>query len=403
MNIINKILGNTNDTKLQQGVENVQSIIEETDSQKEAKQKAIDAAIKQIEKQPDMPVGEFMKMLQEQTDLSDLDLVQIIKQLPDVKSEKATIAAVQSTSLPSQAIKEIIEEAPIGLDTAKKIANEIPDEDIQKEQQEKLEKIMQDEQKKKALEEENRILEQLSMFYENCSKISTPVLVNKIQFLNIKNKTQNISRKLMHVIARKTAFDFMNYGSPRIPTLRMVVPSTDMYEANLVSMVEKEYNDIRESYETQQKKYYKLNVDKKNLITKLLLEDIAKQSAVAFDDVGDFGIPQTQRFQSLSKDEIRIFVNTIKTYSKDFNTSSERRLVRQLSGEASIQGELDSLLEELKTQIINLPVNMQLSTVNAILDTLKQREEAIGLINSLKSKNETNSSHDAKTDIGENR
>ena len=78
-------------------------------------------------------------------------------------------------------------------------------------------------------------------------------------------------------------------------------------------------------------------------------------------------------------------------------------MVRQLSGEASIQGELDSLLEELKTQIINLPVNMQLSTVNAILDTLKQREEAIGLINSLKAKNETNSSHDAKTDIGENR
>ena len=168
-------------------------------------------------------------------------------------------------------------------------------------------------------------------------------------------------------------------------------------------MVEKEYNDIRESYETQQKKYYKLNVDKKNLITKLLLEDIAKQSAVAFDDVGDFGIPQTQRFQSLSKDEIRIFVNTIKTYSKDFNSSSERRLVRQLSGEASIQGELDSLLEELKTQIINLPVNMQLSTVNAILDTLKQRKEALGLINSLKVKNKSNSSHDAKTDIGENR
>ena len=128
MKILKNFLKN-NDSKptpLQKTVETVQSVIEETDSEKEiARKKAIDVAVKEIQENKDMPAGKFMQMLQEKTSLTDEDLVTIITQLPDVKSEKATIAAVQSTSLSPENITSIVKEADISLDTAEKIVNEI--------------------------------------------------------------------------------------------------------------------------------------------------------------------------------------------------------------------------------------------------------------------------------------
>ena len=131
MSILEKILKNSNPQPdpIHERVENVQSVIEETDEEKEiARNRAIDFSLKLIEENPDMPIGTFLQKLQEDTSLTDNDIATIIKNLADIKSEKAVITAVQSTSLPSETIANIATEANISPDTAEKIVKEIEKE-----------------------------------------------------------------------------------------------------------------------------------------------------------------------------------------------------------------------------------------------------------------------------------
>lgn len=78
MNILNKLLKNTNtsaENKLQERVDNVQSAFEESESEKEASIRAVNAAIEEIKNNPQMPIGEFLSKLQKNTDLKGSDIV----------------------------------------------------------------------------------------------------------------------------------------------------------------------------------------------------------------------------------------------------------------------------------------------------------------------------------------
>ena len=105
-----------------------------------------------------MPIGEFLSKLQKNTDLKDSDIVKIIKQLPDLKSEEAVLSAVESTDLSSKAISGIIKNTDISTDTAQKIVEQIPDEDIKKEQKSQIEKMVEEEQTRRTKAKEDSIL-----------------------------------------------------------------------------------------------------------------------------------------------------------------------------------------------------------------------------------------------------
>lgn len=410
MKILKNFLKN-NDSKptpLQKTVETVQSVIEETDSEKEiARKKAIDVALKEIQENKDMPAGKFMQMLQEKTSLTDEDLVTIITQLPDVKSEKATIAAVQSTSLSPENITSIVKEADISLDTAEKIVNEIDNEAIQKEQQAII-----------AAEREQQILSKLSEIHKKCDSIEDPKLVEFIEKLDIKDYTTDINKKLMAIISKRTALDCMKFGGPRLPTLTRILPAEDMFEADLPFLAFSDYKALKVKFDDDNKKYTEFTDSTKKLIRAKILEEIAKKTAETYDSTGNFFLPQTEKFKKLSNDDIHLFEKTVKTYSKDFDKSAGRRLRRQLSGEAATElhdlnrmlekmnpaardlalqkivallqndlltnksskmnDELSNTLEEIELAIRKLPA------AQTILDTLNQRNEATLLLKNAK-------------------
>ena len=213
MSLIDRILNKEEkkkEIKLQQGVNTVQTVIEESDSQKEASEKAVTTAIEEIQTHPEMPVGEFMKRLQKNTDLTDADLVRIIKQLPDVKSEEATIYAVQATDLSSPKIAEIIEDAPISPNVAQKIAEQIPDEDIQKEQQAKIDRELEEQRIQKALAEEKRIVEYeiLKTDFDRREKKYHKYDENQEKF---------VQEQLLSYIAKRSAQTFDQVGDFSLP------------------------------------------------------------------------------------------------------------------------------------------------------------------------------------------
>lgn len=351
MSILNKLLKNTNtsaENKLQRKSRYVQSAFEESESEKEASIRAVNAAIEEIKNNPQMPIGEFLSKLQKNTDLKDSDIVKIIKQLPDLKSEEAVLSAVESTDLSSKEISGIIKNTDISTDTAQKIVEQIPDEDIKKEQKSQIEKMVEEEQTRRTKAKEDSILSQLSKIYNSCDSLEDTAIVELISQLNIENRTKNISDKIMDIVAKRTALDCMKYGTPRLPTLTKLVSSLDMFEANLPFLAQKEYKTISKEYDSKGKNYRQFDDSEKELIRNSLIEDIAKKSAQTFDELGTFNIPQTQRFKTLDKDDIELFVHTVKTYSNELSPEDTKRLSRQLKGEKGASlSDVSSQLEKM--------------------------------------------------------
>lgn len=395
MSLIDKIFKKEKqkELKLQHGVNTVQNIIEESETQKEAMHKAVSAAVEEIQAHPEMPVGEFLRRLQQNTDLSDADLVKIIKQLPEVKSEEATLAAVKATDLSSPKIAEIIQDTPISPKVAQKIVEQIPDEDIQREEQAKIDQELEKRKKQEQIRKENKILEKLSSLYEDCKDIEAPILVEKVKILTNENRTKKIDKKILDIISKRTALDCMKYGAPRLKTLAGIMPAEDMFEADLPSLAQSEYEILKPDYEEKKEKYKTFGAEKKTLIKNLLLENIAQKSAQTFDELGDFNLPQTEHFKNLSDEDVQKFIDTVKIYSPEIKETDLERLNRQLKGEIGVDEqesntrieqikanetqlrEVEKELENINLKIKSFPPSKQLSvakTISAVLD--EQRE-----------------------------
>lgn len=400
--------------RLEQGVVAVQNVYEKSESQKEANEKAMNIVIDTIQTHPEMPVGEFLKMVQEKTALSDNSLVEIIKQMPDIKSEKATVEAVKKVDLASDAITEIIQDAPVSPVTAQKLAEQIPDEEIQKEQQAEIERKVKEEQMKREQDKENRALSKLDELYNNCESINDTILVDDISKLNIERKTEKINEKIKQIVSKKVAIDCMNFGGPKLPTLMKIMPATEMLEEDLPSLVETEYQKAKAGYEEEEKEYYRYDDERKKMVKGKILENIAKEVASNFEEIGDISIPQIDALKNLNEEEIRTFVNAVKKPGHQIEIGKEdvKMVERQLRGgsigelenlqkmlgkmksndrERAVSGfiqqlkvnktkeqqELDIAISDIGSKIRRLPMEKQLDAAKAISDILDQQYQSI--------------------------
>lgn len=418
MTRLNKNNSDSEQDKLKKGVVAVQNAYDESETKKEANENAMNTVIETIQAHPEMPVGEFLKMIQQNTDLSDSSLVEIIKQIPDVKSEEATVEAVKKVDLASEAITEIIQDAPVTPATAQKIAEQIPNEEIQKEQQEKIERWAEEEQRKQLLEKENQILSKLTEIYDTCDEINDNKLATMIRDLKIETRTEKIDEKLEHIIAKRVALDCMIFGGPKIRKMAEIMPVVDMLEANLPLLVEKEYKEIKVEYDEQGKKYHPYGEEQKDEVKKLLLENIAKKVAENFEEIGDISVPQIEQLRNLNKEETNIFVKSVQTYCKngELGEGDIERIQRQLNGDTveewenlkrilekmknqdreeavrkflqelkgnenktQKQKELDKVIADIGIYIKKMPNEKQLSTAKTIVNALEQQQEAIDM------------------------
>ena len=402
--------------KLKKGVDAVQNVYEESETKKEANEKAINIVINTIQAHPDMPVGEFLKMIQEETELSDHSLVEIIKQMPDIKSEKATVDAVKKVELAPEAITEIIQKAPVSPVIAQKLVEQIPDEDIQKEQQAEINKRLEEEKKQKLLEEERKTISELDNLYNICEKLNDTELIDKINEIGISTKTEKINECLNNIIAKKVALDHMEFGGPKLPTMMKVMQATDMLEVNLPDLVEKEYQKIKTIYDEKGKKYHKYDEEGKKLLKRKILENIAKEVANNFEEIGDISVPQIKSLKNLNEEEVNIFVNAVKNHvSKSKIAKDDVEMIRkQLKGDTvgewkklkrilermkpndrekavnkflqllkinksktEEQKELDYIIDDIEIGIRKLPSDKQIDSAKAIVNILEQKYQAI--------------------------
>lgn len=140
---------------LTKGVEAVKDKYDEVDTRQEAIQEAAKRVIRELEAHPDMPAIAFLKMLQDEKKLPDDVVVEASTQISEVKSEEILVELMEELDIPSKDIQYIIKKSDISVDTAKKVAEQIPDETIQEEEKRRLENI--EKEKKEEEEKESKI------------------------------------------------------------------------------------------------------------------------------------------------------------------------------------------------------------------------------------------------------
>ena len=319
------------------------------------------------------------------------------------------------------------------------------DEDIQKEQQAELEKRLKDDERKKDLAKEKEVLDQLTEIYKKCEEINDNELVDKVN--EIEKRTEKIDEKLKHIIAKRIAVLCMEVGSGKLPTLMQIMPATDMLEANLPVLVEKEYQKLTIDYDEQGKEYRPYGKEQKEELKKKLLENIARKVAENFEEIGDISVPQIEPLRELKEEEINVFINAVKIYchKEKIGENDIDRIKRQLKGDeveewenlkrilekmkpkdreiavrdfmkllkakekkTEAQKELDEVIADIYIHIKKLPNDKRLSTAKMILNVLEEQQQAINMCQKHKVSGdvvhkETNRAKEEGTSVGENR
>ena len=97
---LKKVFGKTDRAKMLQRIEAVKDTYNEAETKKEAIQNAVDRIVREIETSPNMPVIEFLKMVQKEENLSNDIIVEVTKQILDIKPEKTAVEIVEKINLP---------------------------------------------------------------------------------------------------------------------------------------------------------------------------------------------------------------------------------------------------------------------------------------------------------------
>ena len=394
--------------KMQKKVEGVKDVYDEEEDEKESIQRATDRVIKVIEAHPDMPVIEFLKMIQEEEKLPGDIVVEATKKIKDEQAAEA----VKELDFASKEITSIIEEADISLNTAQKMVEQIPDEKIKKEQQRKLEK-----------RKEQEILEQLQKIYDNCEEMNDNQLIQEIEDIEIAQKSSKTEEKIKHIIAKKIALDYMQFGGPKISTMARVISLEEMLEMNFPFLVEKEYQSISKEYDEKRKRYHEYDTKGKELLKKKILEHIARMVAENFEEIGDIRVPQSEQMRNVTKEELEIFIEAVKNSCKkeELSEVEVERIKKQVRGDTSTEiddvirmldkmkpadrerfvarfkeemqeneekteqeRELDGAIDTLQQQIKKLPIEDGIQAATMMSQMLQERQEAREMIKKLR-------------------
>lgn len=223
------------------------------------------------------------------------------------------------------------------------------------------------EQQKESPKKEEVILEKLVRIYNNCDKINDTTLVDKIERLEIEEKTEKINESIKCIIAKKIAVDCMKYGGPKLPTMMRIMPATEMLEINLPFLAEEEYHKVKKTYEKSGKKYYEYDDEQQKLVKQKILENIAKEVVKNFEEIGDISIPSIEALKSLNDEEIHIFVNAIKHlgHKRGIGKEEVEIVKKQLKG--TTVGEwknLKRMLEKMKSKDREIAIKKIMSVLN---------------------------------------
>ncbi len=344
---LKKVFGKTDRAKMLQRIEAVKDTYNEAETKKEAIQNAVDRIVREIETSPNMPVIEFLKMVQKEENLSNDIIVEVTKQILDIKPEKTAVEIVEKINLPSRDILEIIKLPDVSLEAAKKMAEEIPDEVLQKQERQRLEKIERDRREAEKVKKEKEIKKKLKEKYKTCEKIKGSDLVEELKMLQRKTESEEIHTIIKRVLARKAAIEWRRSGTTRVASIAQVISPEEMLEEDFSELMGEEFKDIKTKQQYQGLKEYEYREED---LQNLILSEIAKKVAGIYNRVGIIDVPQLEKMKELTEQQEKGFVSQVKQYVdvKLRDSLDIEKIKQQFRGiEIDELGELRELVEKI--------------------------------------------------------
>lgn len=306
--ILKKTFGKTEKAKLLESIEAVKDTYNEADTKKEAIQNAVDRIVREIKTSPNMSVTEFLKMIQKEENLSNDIIVEATRQILDIKPEKTAIEIVEKIDLPSKDILEIIKLPDVSLEAAKKMAEEIPDEVLQKQERQRLDRIERERREAAKVKKETEIKEKLRKKYITCEKIKGSDLVEELKKLQRRTESEEIHTIIKRVLARKAAIEWRRSGSTRVASIAQVISPEEMLEKDFPQLVGIEFESVKDKKEYDGPKDYQY---KEEDMQNLILSEIAKKVAGIYNRVGIIDMPQLEKMKELTEQQEEGFISEV--------------------------------------------------------------------------------------------
>lgn len=401
------------ENKMQQRLKSVTEIYHESETEKEAIQKATTRVIEEINKHPNMSIIEFLKMIQKEEKLSMDIIVEVTKQLSGAKPEK-TVAIVRQLDLPEVKLQEIIREMD-SMEVAKKIVDQIPSADLQKAERRRLEKIEAERRKEEKQKNEIELGNILSKRYETCDEIPSSDLIQELKAIKEQTQSPKVFEWIQKVLAKKAAIEWIQTGTARIQSMVEVIPPEEMLKGSFAQLVESKFEIIKETQKCGVGKNYQF---KKEDLQNLILREIAKKVAETYNKVGIIDVPQCETMQQLSEEQSEIFIKETQIYVQEkekFDVEKIRRKMKGIKGdelnelidlvnkipEAEREDYLLDLrikMEKGKQKSLNLKVAEELEKLREDLATL-ETEDAIDILEEAREEIEDRKKEIMKEDI----
>lgn len=347
--------------ELQQGLDSVKEAYGEAKSSDEGREGAIrvaaEKAIEALIANPNMSAKELIAMINEEEGLPVDVVVKIAKQLPR-KEEKTIVGITEEYDLPSKGLQEILNEADVSLNAARKIVAQIPDEEIQREEEKRIRK-----------EQEINNFQRLKKIYKNCVNMNDLEVVKQIKAVKQSKRfeqSDRIQELISRIISKRIAIDCLEHGGPIINRMTSIVSASDMLKMDFSQKAEKEYEQLITQEEYANKKRYPY--DKKLVKEKMLEVDAKEVANSAENNVTSISIPQFIQ----SPEEVAIFKKALKTFFKKGKISEEEvKYLEKLDNlKNSEEDELQMAITELIGMIQSLPSGTAIKAVGMIRDSL---------------------------------
>lgn len=355
--IFNRIAKN----KMQKKLDIVKDKFDESETKEEGVEEATNIVISEIQKNPNMPIIEFLKMIQEEENLPTEIVIEAIKQMSKMNTEDSTVKdAVEELDLPSRGIQDIIKEVD-SLDTAKTMANQIPDKQIKEQEKNRLAKIERERREIQKKKKEEQIKKNLKDKYINCDKIHMTNLVSDVKEVWDKNSNQDIHNIITQILARKAAIECLRYGTTRISTITKIIPPEQMLEEDFLKRVREEFEDVKEKKEYQGEKDHQYS--EKELRMRILSK-IAKNVAKTYQEVGIIDIPQTESMKKVTEEEEQYLIDKIQIYEKEINNIE--KIKNQIRGNKNYE------VEDLIEMVTRIPEKERTDYINSFQMQIKR-------------------------------
>ena len=275
------------------------------------------------------------------TDISKID------EIPDTVIPKAV--ADSEINVPDQIIENIIENGDVNRKEKIELINNIDSEKIKQRQ----------------------IGEELKELYKICADLTELDLINKLESINIVEKNERLNKLEEAIIAKKMAANYRKFGGTKINTLGRYLPVEKMLEEDLPSKVYNEYEMMKESEKEENK------VDKSELKIQIL-DEIAKNVASTYNEIGEFVIPQSKNMTQITPEEEKKFIGAIQIHSGQKLTDEDI-----ININLQIKGRSNNIhLKDFLIKLRNLPkaqADIFMSNTKELLDS----EEELKIFNQL--------------------